>query len=73
MRATPSMAANLRARREEMGLTQTQVAENVRNRRVIHLSEPHYRRIEKGLSLPNVLLGMEIAEVLDTNVYELWQ
>jgi len=60
------------SKRLELGLTQSQVAEMVRNRRVCTLSENHYRRIEKGYATPNVVIGMEIASVLDTDVYELW-
>lgn len=62
----------IRTRREQLRLSQSQVAERVRNRRVTSLSEPHYRRIEKGLAVPNVVIGLEIASVLDLDVYEIW-
>lgn len=60
------------AKRHELGMTQTQVAEHVRNRRITSLSEPFYRRIEKGLATPTVVIAMEIAAVLDTDVYSIW-
>ena len=58
--------------RQELGLTQVEVAERVRNRKVVTLSEPHLRRIEKGLALPTILIAMELAEVLGTDVYAIW-
>ena len=58
--------------RQELGLTQVEVAERVRNRKVVTLSEPHLRRIEKGLALPTILIAMELAEVLGTDVYNIW-
>lgn len=62
----------IRTRREELELSQCEVAERVRNRRVTSLSEPHYRRIEKGLALPTVVIALEIASVLDLDIYEIW-
>ena len=59
-------------RRQELGLTQVSLAERVRNRGIVTLSEPHLRRIEKGLALPTVIIAMEIAEVLGTDVYAIW-
>jgi DNA-binding XRE family transcriptional regulator len=59
-------------KRLELELTQVEVAERVRNRGVVSLSEPHLRRIEKGLALPTVIIAMEIAAVLDTDVYAIW-
>ena len=59
-------------RRLELGLTQTEVAERVRNRGVKTLSESHLRKIETGVATPTVVLGMEIATVLDTDVYAIW-
>ena len=58
--------------RQELGLTQVEVAERVRNRKVVTLSEPHLRRIAKGLALPTILIAMELAEVLGTDVYAIW-
>jgi len=60
------------ALRENAGLTQCAVAEEVRNRRIVSLSEAHFRRIEKDIVKPSVMLAMEIAQVLDTDVYEVW-
>jgi DNA-binding XRE family transcriptional regulator len=60
------------ALREDAGMTQCNVAEEVRNRKIVSLSEAHYRRIEKNIVTPSVMLAMEIAEVLDGDVYEIW-
>jgi len=62
----------LRAIRLERGMTQTEVAERVRNRRIKTLSEPHYRRIEGNFTVPSVILAMEICSVLETDIYEVW-
>lgn len=62
----------IKRKRLELELTQTQVAEMVRNRKVVTLSETFYRKVEKGYSMPTVVLAMEIADVLDTDVYEIW-
>ena len=65
--------AVLRRCRDAAGLTQTQVAEQVRNSGTEStLSEPHYRRIENNLAVPSVLLAMDIATVVDSDVYEIW-
>jgi transcriptional regulator with XRE-family HTH domain len=60
------------ALRESAGLTQCSVAEMVRNRGVVGLSEAHFRRIEKDIVIPSVKLSMEIADVLDSDVYQIW-
>lgn len=63
----------LAALRLSLGLTQCAVAETVRNMGHGHsLSEPHYRRIEKNLVTPSVILAMDIATVMDSDVYEIW-
>ena len=73
MNSLKKQAADILARkREELGLSQSEVAERVRNRRVTSLSEPHYRRIEKGLAVPNVVSALEVCAVLDLDVYEVW-
>lgn len=58
--------------REAAGMTQCTVAETVRNMGRSSLSEPHYRRIEKNLVTPSVILAMDIATILDSDVYEIW-
>lgn len=58
--------------RTNAGLTQCNVAEMVRNRRNVSLSEAHFRRIEKDIVTPSITLAMEIAEVLESDVYEIW-
>ena len=62
----------LAALREATGFTQCHVAEIVRNMGRTSLSEPHYRRIEKNLVTPSVILAMDIAQTLDSDVYEIW-
>jgi DNA-binding XRE family transcriptional regulator len=58
--------------RKSQGMTQMDVVHMVRERGVVKLSETHYRRLEKGQCLPSVLLAMELAAVLDSDVYEIW-
>ena len=62
----------LRELREGLGLSQSMVAELVRRNGKVTLSEPHYGRIEKGLVKPNVYLAIEIATVLQIDIYEIW-
>lgn len=62
----------IKRKRLELEMTQVEVAEAVRNRKNVTLSENFFRRIEKGIAKPNVLIAMEIADVLDTDVYEIW-
>jgi len=62
----------LQDRRKEMGLTLCDVAERVRARGNVKVSESHYRRIERAICVPTVVLAMEITEVLDTDVYSVW-
>ncbi|MCK5479643.1 MAG: helix-turn-helix transcriptional regulator, partial [Gammaproteobacteria bacterium] len=62
----------LKERRLDAGLTQSEVAEKVRNMKRVGLSEPHYRRIEKGTNVPSVQLALDIADVVDCDVYEIW-
>jgi DNA-binding XRE family transcriptional regulator len=61
----------LRNFRIEYGLTQKGVAQQVSILGPT-LCERHYRRIEKGLMVPSVLLAMSICTVLDTDIYEVW-
>jgi transcriptional regulator with XRE-family HTH domain len=64
----------LRNLRLEYGMTQKEVAYQVGILSFGHttLSERHYRRLEKGLMEPKIGLAIDIATVLDTDVYEIW-
>jgi DNA-binding XRE family transcriptional regulator len=70
MRSNPGGV--IKERRLSLEMTQVQVAEMVRNRKIVTLSETFFRRIEKNIATPTVILAMEIADVLDTDVYEIW-
>lgn len=67
---TPRIIKALRAGK---GMTQMDVVFAVKQRGVVGLSEPHYRRIEQGKVVPSVRLAMEIASVLESDVYEIWE
>lgn len=56
----------LRKRREELKLTQKQVAER------IGIAERAYQRYEQTSRLPNVKIGIKIAKALETTVEELY-
>jgi len=62
----------LRRTRLDQETTQADVVFAVKNRGVVSLSDAHYRRLEAGLSLPSVILAMEICAVLGVDVYEVW-
>lgn len=57
---------NLKKRRNELKLTQRQVAEK------IGIVYQLYQKYENGLILPNVKIGIKIAKVLKTTVEELY-
>lgn len=56
----------LRERREELGLTQRQVAE------MIGMTHPNYQKIESGSLKAEVYLAQRIAMCLRTSVEALW-
>lgn len=56
----------LKTRRNELKLTQRQVAEK------IGIVYQLYQKYENGLILPNVKVGIKIAKVLETTVEELY-
>ena len=56
----------LKKRREALGLTQKQVAER------IGIMQQAYSRYECSERLPNVKLGIKIAQALETTVEELY-
>lgn len=57
---------NLKKRREELKLTQKQIAE------LVGIQEHAYQRYEHGDSLPNVARAIEIARALETTVEVLY-
>lgn len=56
----------LRKRRNELGLTQLQVA------RLVELAESAYQRYELSYSEPRVTLAIRLARALNTTVEELF-
>ena len=61
------MENSIKKRREELKLTQRQVAERAT------LREAQYQKYEYGETLPNVLTAIRIAEALDTTVESLYK
>jgi transcriptional regulator with XRE-family HTH domain len=57
----------LRKRREELNLTQQQVAEKA------GMPLRTYQSYELGVRIPNVIYAMKIAEVLNSQVHELFK
>lgn len=57
----------LKARREELNLTQKQVAER------IGIKEQQYQFYEYGKTIPNVIIGIRLAEALQTTVEALYK
>ena len=60
-----AIAENIKARREEKGMTQEQLAERIGSTRSC------IAMFERGSRTPDVLLAKEIAEVLNTTIDEL--
>jgi len=58
---------NIKARREELGLTQQDVAESVGTGR------RHYQKVEAGETIPGVTLAGKIATALQTRIEHLWE
>lgn len=71
-RRSNNEGAPLKEARLGAGLTQVQVVERVKANGVVSLSEPHYRRIEAGRSTPTILIAIEIANALGSDVYDFW-
>lgn len=57
---------NIKQRRQELKLTQKQVAERA------NLAESAYQRYERGDTMPLVLMALRIAKALETTVEELY-
>lgn len=60
------MLEKLKNLRKAKGLTQKEVADK------LGIAEQHYQRYEYGM-LPNVVLAIKIAEILNTTVEEIWK
>ena len=61
------MTMKIRYYRKLRGLTQEEIA------RLLNISLNHYYRIEKGKSLPNVVVGLKLAVILNIDPYILWE
>lgn len=57
---------NLKHRRQELNLTQIQVAS------AIGIAESAYQRYERGAVMPTVVIAIKIAKALSTTVEELF-
>jgi transcriptional regulator with XRE-family HTH domain len=57
--------ANLRARREELGLTQADVAWKA------YMDQSYYSRLERGLVDPSIRMVARVAAALQIEAYEL--
>lgn len=62
-----NIGLNIKRLREEKHLTQDELAERVK------VSRAAIARFERGDRCPTMLLGMEIAEALDTKVERLFE
>lgn len=60
------MANKIKARREQLGLTQKQVADKV------GIAESQYQGYENGRHMPTVQLAIKIAQILNTTVEKLF-
>ena len=61
------IGANIRAAREESGLTQTKLAE------MIGINRPYLSRIESGIHNPSVNMLVKIADGLDVPIATLFE
>jgi transcriptional regulator with XRE-family HTH domain len=60
-----SIGSNIKTKRSQLGLSQELLAEK------LHVSQATLSNIEKGKSVPDVILLQQIAELLDTNINDL--
>ena len=66
MRVPKQMNHKLRDRRQELGLTQKQVASR------LYVTEQAYQRYEILATCPNVITAIQIARIFGTTVEEPW-
>ncbi len=60
-----SFADNVKRLREQKGLSQAELADQVK------ISQPMIAQYEKGLKIPTIITGVELARCLDTTCEEL--
>lgn len=60
-----SFAENLKKLREEKGLSQKELAD------MLDISQPMIAQYERGLKLPTILVGVELAKVLNSTCEDL--
>lgn len=60
-----SFAENLKKLRKEKGLSQKELADK------LDISQPMIAQYERGLKLPTILVGVELAKVLNSTCEEL--
>lgn len=60
-----AFAQNVKRLREEKGLTQQELAN------LIEVAQPTVAQYEKGLKLPTIITGVDLAKVLGTTCEEL--
>lgn len=60
-----SLSENIAKCRKEKGYTQAELAEK------LEIAQPNVAQYEKGLKIPNIITGVELAKVLGTTCEEL--
>ncbi len=60
-----NIGMNIKNRREKLGITQKQMAEN------LSLAQPMIAQIERGTKIPNMILGFAIARMLGCTMEDL--
>lgn len=60
-----SLSENIAKCRKEKGYTQAELAEK------LEIAQPNVAQYEKGLKIPNMITGVELAKVLGTTCEEL--
>lgn len=60
-----SVGANIKERREKLKISQSKLAE------AIGISQPLMAQFERGSKIPNLMLGWDIAKVLQCNLDDL--
>lgn len=60
-----NIGMNIKNRREKLGITQKQMAEN------LSLAQPMIAQIERGTKIPNMILGLAIARMLGCTMEDL--
>lgn len=60
-----SLAENIAKLRQEKGFTQVELA------KILDIAQPNIAQYEKGIKVPNIVVGVELAKALGTTCEEL--